>query len=344
MQSSSSSSNRRIGVILGQVGAPRTPEVSEIRRYLGEFLSDERIIDLPRWKWLPILHGIVLRTRPRAVRENYLDIWTDEGSPLIEISKAQKAGLSKRLGPQYQVELGLAYSRPTPAQAVEELESSGVDAMVAVPLFPQYSTTTTGSFYDAVMLALLGRNSKGRLSKKRDALTLRTVPAYFDDPAYISVLANSIRRQLTEGPKPDKMIVSFHGLPVRYVKEGDPYLAQCRKTAELLARELGWPKDYYEVAFQSRFGREEWIKPYLQPRLTELYRDGIHRPCIVAPGFTTDCLETLHELGIEGRDLFVEGGGDGASYRVLTCLNAEPEWLDYLAGNIRQHSAGLETT
>ncbi len=331
----------RIGVILGQVGAPTSPDVGEIRRYLSEFLSDERVIDLPRWRWLPILHGIVLRTRPRAVRENYLDIWTEEGSPLIELSKAQRDGLAQRLGPDYRVELGLAYSFPSPAQAVKRLEADGVDALVALPMFPQYSTTTTASFLDAVLLAALGRDRRGRIAEKKPAPTVRTVSPYYDDPAYVKILADSIRRQISNGPKPDKMIVSFHGLPARYVREGDPYLAHCRKTAAMLAAELGWPEDYYEVAFQSRFGREEWLKPYLQPRLTELYGDGIHRPAIVSPGFTTDCLETLHELAIDGRKLFADGGGNPEDYRVISCLNAEPEWLDYLADKVRENSVGL---
>lgn len=327
-----------IGVILGQVGTPQSLERSEVRRYLKEFLSDERIIDLPRWRWMPLLHGAVLPTRPRMVGHHFAEIWTEQGSPLLVLSQAQREGIQERLGDRYRVELGMAYSEPSMAGAVTRLEQAGIRKIVTLPLFPQYSNSTTASVYDEVMFHALGRSTRRGLPKKKYSPTLRFIHPFYDDPAYITVLAASVRRQLAEGPAPDRIILSYHGLPRRFDDEGDPYKGQCEETTRLLAEALGWPAGSYEMAYQSRFGRTEWIKPYLQPRLGELHREGIERPVIISPGFTTDCLETLHELRIEGRELFEEGGGDPQGYRTLACLNDEPAWLDYAAGLIARNA------
>jgi len=330
-----------IGVVLGQVGSPLSTEVKEIRRYLRHFLSDDRVIDLPRARWLPILHGAVLPFRPRSVSKHFEEIWTEEGSPLLRTSIAQRDGIQDRLGERFRVELGMAYSEPGIAQAVRKLEAEGLRKIITLPLFPQYSNSTTASIYDAVIFETLGRSRRKGLPTKKYSPTLRFVHPYFDDPEYVTVLAANVRRQLDALPHtPDRIILSFHGLPKRFVEEGDPYIDQCHITGALLSRELGWTEDDFEIAFQSRFGRTEWVKPYLQPRLEELHEAGIKAPAIVSPGFTTDCLETLHELGIAGRELFVDGGGDADSYRTLSCLNDDPAWLDYAASLIRKNAVG----
>ncbi len=332
--------SEQVGVILGQVGTPANLERPEVRRYLKEFLSDERVIDLPRWRWQPVLRAAVLPTRPRHVAQHFAEIWTDEGSPLLVLSEAQRAGIAERLGDRYRVELGMAYSEPTMSGAVERLEAAGIRKIVVLPLFPQFSNSTTAAVYDEVMFTALGRRRRKGLPTKKFSPSLRFVHPFYDDPAYIEVLAASVRRQLETGKEPDRVILSYHGLPQRFVDEGDPYVGQCETTTRLLAAALGWDEDYYEMAYQSRFGRTEWIKPYLQPRLGELHRDGVERPAIISPGFTTDCLETLHELRIEGRELFEAGGGDPSGYRTVACLNDEPAWLDYAAGLVERNAGG----
>lgn len=330
-----------IGVILGQVGTPLSLETREVRRYLKEFLSDERIIDLPKYRWWPILYSFVLPFRPRMVAKHFGEIWTANGSPLLKISEAQRDGIQQRLGDRYQVELGMAYSEPGMATAVSNLEAAGVRKIVVLPLFPQYANSTTASIYDAIMFAALGRSSRKRLPEKKFSPTLRFVHPYFDDPEYIEVLAGNIRKQMAELPfELDRIILSFHGLPKRFIDQGDPYLEQCHVTRELLIKELDWDESTLELAFQSRFGRTEWIKPYLQPRLEELHGDGVKAPVIVSPGFTSDCLETLHELSIGGRELFEVGGGNPETYHTLSCLNDDPEWLDYAAKLIEKNSGG----
>ncbi len=338
---SSNNSSEKIGVILGQVGTPLNLTKREVRRYLKEFLSDERIIDLPKYRWWPILYGFVLPLRPHMVAKHFSEIWTDEGSPLLKISEAQRDGIQERLGDKYQVELGMAYSEPGMVTAVENLEVAGITKIIALPLFPQYANSTTASIYDAITFAALGRKDRKRLPQIKFSPTLRFIHPYFDDPDYVSVLANNIRQQMSElDYEPDRIIVSFHGLPKRFIDEGDPYLAQCHITRDLLCKELGWAPEQIELAFQSRFGKTEWIKPYLQPRLEELHDAGVAAPVIVSPGFTTDCLETLHELSIGGRELFEKGGGNPDTYHTLSCLNEDAAWLDYAAALIEKNAAG----
>lgn len=335
----------KIGVVLGQVGTPLSLETREVRRYLKEFLSDDRIIDVPRARWFPILYGFVLPFRPRMVAKHFGEIWTSEGSPLLTISLAQRDGIQERLGDDFQVELGMAYSQPGLSDAIHKLEQSGIRKIIVLPMFPQYANSTTASIYDATMLTALGRSGRKRLPQKKFAPSLRFIHPFYDDPAYLQVLGGSIRRQLADIPhEHDRIILSFHGLPKRFVDEGDPYIDQCRTTGELLAKELNWDSDAVEVAFQSRFGRTEWVKPYLQPRLENLHADGVTAPVVISPGFTTDCLETLHELAIGGRELFEQGGGDPLKYRTLSCLNDEPAWLDYAADLIRKNASGWEPT
>lgn len=329
-----------IGVVLGQVGTPQSPDRREVRRYLREFLSDDRIIDLPRWQWKPILHGFVLPFRPWTISRYFAEIWTDDGSPLEHISRRQRAGVQDRLGPDYRVELAMAYSQPSMAQAMDALHQAGIRKVLVLPMFPQFSTSTTASIYDEAVFHALGRPARRGLPRKSYSPTLRFVHPYYDDPEYIDVLARNIASQLDGADQPDRIVISFHGMPRRYIDQGDPYQDHVEHTVDLLAARMGWSPDDYELAFQSRFGKTEWIKPYLQPRLEELHGDGIGRPAIVSPGFTSDCLETLHELGIQGRELYADGGGDPDHYRTLACLNDDPHWLDYLAALISRNTDG----
>nr|NLD41040.1 ferrochelatase [Actinomycetales bacterium] len=332
-----------IGVILGHVGTPQTTKRSEVRRYLKEFLSDQRIIDLPSWRWQPILRGAILPTRPLHVGKFFEEIWTEEGSPLQLIAEAQRDGIQERLGPRFRVELGMSYSHPSIGEAVETLKSAGITKIVVLPMFPQYANSTIASIYDTVMLHALGRG-KGRaggLPEKKYIPTLRFIHPYYNDPEYIEVLAGSVRRQLEDVPEFDRLVISFHGEPRRFIDEGDPYEDQIHETISLLGEALGLPESKYELGYQSRFGRTEWLKPYLQPRLEELHSDGVQAPVIISPGFTADCLETLHELAIQGRELFEKGGGDGANYRTIRCLNDDPAWLDYAARLIEKNAVNL---
>lgn len=329
-----------IGVVLAQVGTPESADVAAVRRYLRAFLSDVRMIDLPRWRWWPVLHGAVLPIRPRRVLAHYRRIWTDAGSPLLVTMRSVVAGVQLRLGPRFVVAPGLAYGGPSIGEALAGFAAAGISRVVVLPMFPQFSTSTTAAVYDEVMFQALGRPDRGRLPVKSYAPSLRFVPPFFDDPAYVAVLASSVRRQLATGPEPDRFVFSYHGLPRRFVDEGDPYVEHCEATTRLLIDTLGLPEERCEIAYQSRFGREEWTGPSLQERLPGLAAEGVRRPAIVGPGFTVDCLETLHELDIEGRELFAAGGGDPTGFRVLACLNDDPVWLDYLAATLRSNSAG----
>lgn len=326
---------------MAQVGTPESPTKEALYPYLKAFLSDERIIDAPRWQWLPILHGIVLRVRPKKVAHHFAQIWTRKGSPLLIHSLNQVAGIQKRLGRRYVVKLGFAYAEPGMQTAMQELHDEGIRKIIVVPLFPQFSTTTTASVYDEISFFALGRQKRRGMPVKKYSPALRFMEPFYDDPEYIKVLAANIKRQMQELPhQPDKIIVSFHGIPKSYVDEGDPYPEQCESTTRKLVRAMGWKKNQYKMTYQSRFGRAEWLQPYTQVELPSLYSQGVNRPLIVTPGFTTDCLETIHELGIEGAELYAEGGGREDNLMRIECLNDDPKWLDYLAKKIKTQSAG----
>ncbi|MHA7962504.1 ferrochelatase [Paenibacillus sp. CAU 1782] len=335
--------DEKIGIILGQIGTPEQPTASAVRAYLKPFLSDRRVIDYPPWLWQPLLQGIILRVRPKKSAALYQEIWSDEGSPLMVYSLRQQQGLQKRLGDGYQVELGLAYTRLDPANAIKTLEEAGISKIVLLPLFPQYSSTTTASFYESAMRAALGEgNGKaGSGASKRFIPELRLAGAFYKDPAYLEALRQNLNAQIQcLGERPDHYVLSFHGVPERYIKTGDPYEQQCRESAEDLAKAMGWAPGEWRISFQSRFGKEPWIGPSTAEVLEELSAQGVKRPFVCAPGFVTDCLETLHELGIEGREQFAEGGGDPLQYQFAACLNDDPTWLDFLADYSVRQSAG----
>ncbi len=328
--------NPKIGVIVAQVGTPEAPTKEAIYPYLKNFLSDDRIIDAPRWQWLPILHGIVLRTRPRKVARYYSEIWTRRGSPLRDISMKQVKGIQQRLGNNYKVVLGLAYAEPSITVAMEQLAKQGISRIVVLPMFPQFSTTTTAAVYDEIMLHALGRKKNGGKAIKKYSPALSFVGPFYEDPEYIDILANNLKSQIKAlGHKPSRIMISYHGIPKSYVDEGDPYPTHCNRTTELLVKAMGWKKNYYMQTYQSRFGRAEWLQPYTQVELPKWVQQNEKYPYIISPGFTTDCLETIHELGIEAEELIEEAGGDPSSLQRAHCLNDDPKWLDYLAKQIR---------
>lgn len=330
-----------IGVILAQIGTPDAPSAKAVRPYLKRFLSDRRIIDYHPLLWQPLLRGIILRTRPRRSAKLYQEIWMKDGSPLLVHSRAQQTALQSLLGSRYQVELGLAYSEPGMAQAFRKLEAAGITRIIVLPLFPQYSSTTTASVYEAASFAALGRHSRSGQVSKRFVPALRFIEAYHDEPGYISAMKSLLLRKLGElDEEPDYYILSFHGIPRRYAETGDPYPQQCHETGRLLAEAMNWSPGRWQVTFQSRFGPEKWVGPSTADTLKELGGRGIQRPLIFSPGLVTDCLETLHELAVEGRELFASGGGVPGNFNVAPCLNDHEEWMVFLARMVRGSAQG----
>jgi protoporphyrin/coproporphyrin ferrochelatase len=334
-------SSPRIGVLVAQLGTPDAPTAAALRPYLKQFLSDQRVIDYPPWVWQPILRGIILNTRPRRSARLYQRIWLPEGSPLLVYSQQQVQGLQARLGDSYRVILGMRYGNPSIHSAMQTLAAEGIDRIVVLPMFPQFSCTTTASIYDAAYTAAAGRRCPLFHERKRVIPTLRFVEPYFAHPGYIQAMAAHLRDQIAQlSTPPDYFVVTFHGIPDRYIRTGDPYREHCEQTAALLAEAMGWHADDWCVCFQSRFGPERWLEPYTDETLKSLAGRGIRRPLVFSPGFVTDCLETLDELGNEGREEYEAGGGHGADYTLAPCLNAYPQWLDTLATLVRGNAGG----
>lgn len=331
----------KIGLLLAQLGTPDAPTAKALRPYLRQFLSDRRVIDYPPILWQPILHGIVLRLRPRRSAKLYRRIWSEAGSPLLIHSRRQASALQAELGDGFRVILGMTYGNPSIESAVQALESEGIDRIVVLPMFPQFSSTTTSCIYDAVFRAAAGRNGRLSHDHKRFTPALRFVAPYFDHPSYICAMRAHILAQLNRlDNAPDYFVVSFHGIPERYIRTGDPYRAQCERTADLLAAAMGWRDEEWGISFQSRFGPEEWLQPYTEDLLEALPKQGLRRPFVFSPGFTTDCLETLDELGNEGAEQFAHGGGDPAQYHLAPCLNASPTFIKALAEIARANTGG----
>ena len=316
----------KIGVLLINLGTPDAPEVRAVRRYLAEFLSDPRVIEIHPLAWKPILHGIILRTRPRRSAEAYNQIWTNEGSPLRAIAHRQADALRKRL-PGLSVHYAMRYGNPGIAAAVGNMAREGCTRILAAPLYPQYCAATTATANDAVFAAL---------AAMRWQPALRTLPPYHDDPLYIDALAANLKRQLAALDfAPERLLLSFHGMPVRTLDLGDPYHCHCLKTARLLGEALGREVD---VAFQSRFGRAKWLEPATEAILARYPRDGVKRIAVATPGFSADCIETLEELGIRGRETFRHAGGE--QFALLECLNDSPEGMDMLTRLVARELAG----
>ena len=312
----------RPGVLLVNLGTPDAPTPAAVTRYLREFLSDPKVVDVPRWLWAFVLNVIVIPRRRRRVAEAYGLIWGRDGSPLLTHTRAMAEGLAARLG-VVPVEVGMRYGNPSLTTAIDSLRARGVEEVVCVPLFPQASDTTTGT----VQLAL------ARAAARRpDAPALRVVPAFPDDPTYIEALAARVHEARGAAPV-DRYVLSFHGLPERYVRNGDPYLEHCQRTARALAARLGLAEGEWEMAYQSRFGDEPWLQPYLDERLTQLAREGHRRVLVALPGFAADCLETLEEVGVGLARDFREAGGE--ELVVVPALNDHPAWIDALEGLVR---------
>ena len=334
-------SSSKIGVLVAQLGTPQAPTARALRPYLRQFLSDPRVIDLHPLRWYPILYLFVLTRRPARSAALYANIWTDKGSPLMVHSQAQTRGLQERLGASYRVVLGMRYGEPSIARAIQSLESEGIERILVFPMFPQFSCATTGSIYDAVNRAALGRRCPWFFDRKRQMPALRFVPPYADHPAYINALKQSVAEAVARlSWTPDRYLITFHGIPQRYVDEGDPYRGQCEETARQLATALGLADDEWVNGFQSRFGKEPWLEPYTEEVLERLGGQGVRRLVAICPGFTADCLETLDEIGREGTEQFAHGGGQ--QFHLAPCLNDHPAWLDAMAAIARQELAGWD--
>jgi len=323
----------RLGVLLTNLGTPDAPTTQALRRYLGEFLADPRVIEAPRWLWRLILHGIILRTRPRRSAAAYARIWGDEGSPLLAVSRRQLAGLRERLesalpGPVV-VELGMRYGRPAIRKGLRSLRAAGARRILILPLYPQYSGATVGSTFDAVA---------GELSRWRWVPELRMVSGYHDDPGYLDALAQSIRDHWQSNEPGQRIVFSFHGLPERYLHDGDPYHCQCHKTARLVAERLGLSEERWMVTFQSRFGPAQWLQPYTDDTLEALPGQGITTVDVVCPGFSADCLETLDEIANDNDELFRSAGGQRLGF--IPCLNDRADHLDALRDIALKHLHG----
>jgi ferrochelatase len=324
----------RVGVLLLNLGTPDATSYWPMRRYLKQFLSDRRVIEEPRWKWWPILNLIILTTRPGRKGKDYETIWNkerDEG-PLKTITRSQAEELARRLGdkPRVLVDWAMRYANPSTDSRIRALQEQGCERLLLVPLYPQYAAATTATACDEAFRALM---------KLRWQPAVRVAPAYFDDPAYIGALAESMRKSLAALDfEPERIIATFHGMPEKYLLQGDPYHCQCQKTSRLLRDELGWPGERWLTTFQSRFGTDPWLQPYTDETVGRLAREGVKRLALVAPGFSADCLETLEELDRENREIFVHGGGEKFAY--LPALNDSEEGVRVIEGVVRRELQG----
>ena len=316
----------KTGVLITNLGTPDAPTAQALRRYLAEFLSDPRVIEIPKLIWQCILHGIILRVRPKKSAAKYKTVWTEEGSPLLAISKRQAAAIQQQLGDSACVKLGMRYGNPSITNALRELQTLGVRNIIVLPLYPQYASPTTGSTFDAIA---------SELKTWRWVPELHFINNYCDRPLYIEALANTIREHIAAHGKPQKIIFSYHGMPKRNLELGDPYFCFCQKTTRLIQEKLGLTQDDFITTFQSRFGYAEWLKPYTDETLQQLAKDGINHVAIISPAFSADCLETLEELAVENRDIFMEAGGK--TYYYIPALNDREDHVLGLVNIIREH-------
>ncbi|WP_240758221.1 ferrochelatase [Palleronia sediminis] len=327
----------KIGVLVANLGTPDGYDYWSMRRYLNEFLSDRRVIDYSPWIWQPLLQGVILSKRPFSSGAAYKSIWNEEEgeSPLMTITKAQTAKLTQRLKAEYgdrvEVDFCMRYGNPSTASRVRRMVKEGCQKILFFPLYPQYAGATTATANDEFFRSLL---------KEKWQPAARTAPAYFDRPTYIDALAKSVERVWgAMHEKPELLIASYHGVPRRYLMEGDPYHCQCQKTTRLLRERLGWPEDRLITTFQSRFGPEEWLKPYTVEEVARQAREnGVRRIAVMAPAFSADCIETLEEINEEIRESFEEAGGEQFTY--IPCLNDDDDHIEALAEVVRENLAG----
>jgi ferrochelatase len=324
----------RIGILLVNSGTPASPEPAEVRKFLAGLLGDPRVVELPRFLWLPILHGLILPFRPRRSARKYRKIWTAHGSPLLDFSQRLRTELTSTLAQRMlaplSIELGMLYgSDPTVPQALARLRESGAQRILVVPLFPQYCGATTAAVYDQV---------NAELKRWRWLPELRFIAEYHDYPSYVDALRASVTQHWELHGKTQHLLISFHGIPERFFHKGDPYFCKCQKTARLLADELMLKDNEWSVSFQSRFGPDGWLKPYTSKVLQDMPGRGTRRVTVICPGFAVDCLETLEEIDMENRELFMQAGGEQFQY--VPALNARPEHSRFLADLIAQHCQG----
>jgi len=325
-------------ILLINLGTPEAPTKVAVRRYLGEFLADPRVVEIPRPLWWLILNGIILNTRPGRSAEKYAAVWTADGSPL-QVHLARQATLLRgflgQAGHRVVVDYAMRYGKPSIPATLSRLEAEGCTRILVLPLYPQYAASTTASAFDAV---------SGWLSGVRNQPEMRSIRSFADHPGYIAALATSVREHWASHGRPlasYRLLMSFHGLPRYTLDRGDPYHCECQKTARLLAEALGLGKDGYLVCFQSRFGRSEWLQPYTVASLRALGKDGVQRVDVICPGFTADCLETLEEMAIEGRSEYLRAGGK--EYHYIPCLNERDDWIHALAQLAANHLQGWPT-
>jgi len=333
-QDNATQQKKRFGILMVNLGTPEAPTPKAVRAYLKEFLSDVRVVDAPRLIWWFVLR-IILLIRPKPVSEAYKSIWTSEGSPLLVISKRQAAAVEARLkevtGNDIPVELAMTYGNPSILSASNALRSKGVERILILPMYPQFSSSTTAAIYDKL---------SDLLKRCPHLPEMRWIRDFHDNPDYINALAKSVKTQWEKTGQAEKLLMSFHGVPERYTNKGDPYEHHCRKTADLLAAKLELKPEQWQCCFQSRFGREEWVKPYTDYTLKQWGKDGIKSVDIICPAFSADCLETLEEIQVENKEYFIEAGGE--SYNYIPALNDNPDHIDMLSKLIIQHSQGWE--
>ncbi|MDM0012171.1 ferrochelatase [Variovorax sp. J22P168] len=325
----------RTAVLWCNLGSPDEATAAAVRPYLADFLGDRRVVEIPRALWALILHGIILRTRPAKSAAKYASIWTPEGSPLKVWTRKQALLLGGWLGERghrVAVRDAMRYGQPSLGSQLDRLKAEGVTRVLVLQAYPQYSATTTASVIDAV---------NAWSANVRRLPEFRFVNDFHDDPAYIDALAQSVERHWKHEGRPDRLLMSFHGIPERNIRQGDPYQAQCQTTAHLLAARLGLADSAWQLSFQSRFGRAKWLEPYTEPTLRALGRAGVARVDVMCPGFPADCLETLEEIAMEGRDAFLEAGGK--DFRYIPCLNDSPAWITALSGIAERHLQGWPT-
>lgn len=325
----------KVGLILANLGTPDAPTPSAVRSYLRQFLSDPRVVEIPASVWQIILNLFILPFRPKASAQKYATIWTKEGSPLKVHTEKQATLLRGFLGENghaLEVAYAMRYGNPSIPDVLRKLKAAGCDRILILPLYPQYSGTTTASVFDAVF---------SHYEKVRNVPELRLVKNYHDDSGYIQALKDTVLKHWEQHGRPDKLVMSFHGVPKRTLSLGDPYHCQCHKTARLLAAELGLGEDQYLVTFQSRFGKAEWLQPYTAPSLQQLAQQGVKRVDVICPGFVGDCLETLEEIAMEAKHDFIAAGG--TDFRYIPCLNEHPGWIRALARIAEDHLSGWPT-
>ncbi|NVD35194.1 ferrochelatase [Marinobacter lutaoensis] len=323
----------RIGILITNLGTPDAPTPSALRRYLAEFLWDPRVVEAPRPLWWLILHGIILRVRPRRSAAAYAKVWQPEGSPLLLHTARQAEGIREALreshGQNLVVAFAMRYGNPSIATALDELQAQGVSKLLVLPLYPQYSASTAGSTFDALA---------ADFTRRRWLPDLRFVAHYHDFPPYIEAMARHIEAHWANHGRKEKLVLSYHGVPFRYLLQGDPYHCECHKTSRLLADRLGLSDEDYITTFQSRFGREEWLQPYTDETMKALPGQGVRSVDVFCPGFSSDCLETIEEINEENRGYFLDAGGESFSY--IPALNATPGHIEALVKLIEENLKG----